>query len=118
MPLLNTKIKKKLAPGKYQMHINDVKEFENDKGGYIQLKLQVGDREMLQNFFPTNITYLGRCLREQLGLPDDEDMDLVDILDQAQEADHLYAIVSYNDYGLNLAFHEPKTVENSDEVAF
>ena len=119
MSLLKTKIKPRLKPGKYPIKINSVKEFENDKGGYIQLALQFPDREMLQNFFPSNLTYLGRCLGDQMGITDEMEVGLDELIDEAIANDHgLFAVVSYNDYGLNIALHEPKTTENTEEVEF
>ena len=118
MPLLDTKIKPKLPAGKYPIHVNNYQEFENEQGGYIQLSIALPDRDMLQNFFPSNLGYLGKALRTQLGLSEDEEHGLAEILDQAMNADNLFAVVSYNDYGLNLAFHEKPTVTEAKEVSF
>lgn len=118
MPLLNTKIKARLLPGKYPIHINSYKEFENEQGGYVQISVSLPDRDILQNFFPSNLNYLGKSLRTQMGLAEDEEHDLVDILDQAMNSDKLFAVISYNDYGMNLAFHEKVTVETAEDVKF
>ena len=119
MSLLNTKIKPRLQPGKYEIKINSVKEFENEKGGYVQLDLQFPDRTIAQNFFPSNLHYLGRCLSDQLHVAEEVEIELADLINEAIENHRqLFAIVSYNDYGLNIALHEPKTTENSEEVDF
>lgn len=118
MPLLQTKIKARLLPGKYPIHINSYKEFENEQGGYIQLSISLPDRDISQNFFPSNLDYLGKSLRTQLGLAEDTEHGLVEILDEATNADNLFAVISYNNYGMNLAFHEKPTVETAQEVDF
>ena len=118
MPLLNTKIKAKLLPGKYPIQITSYKEFENEQGGYIQITIALPDRTIPQNFFPSNLNYLGKSLRAQMELPEDVEMDLVDILEEATQSDKLFAVVSYNEYGMNLALHEKVTVETADEVKF
>ncbi len=116
MSLLNTVIKAKLAPGKYPISIMGIKEFENDNGGYVQLEVALPDRTIKQNFFPSNLLYLGGALRNQLGLEGDHG--LKEVLDLAMKADNLFGIVSYNDYGMNLALHEVTTINTEAEVKF
>jgi hypothetical protein len=114
MSLLQTKIKPTLPAGEYPIHIMSVKEVPNDNGGYIQLSIAFPDRIMPQNFFPSNLSYLGKSLRAQLGL-ENEEMDLADIIDLAiAKEEPLFGVVSYNDYGLNLAFHRPAVVTKED----
>lgn len=112
MSLLSTTIKKRLTAGKYPMTIKSFKEFENDKGGYLQLVLSLPDREIKQNFFPSNLSYLGKNLRDQLDL-ENEDMDLQEIL-EASVNQEIFGIVSYNEYGLNIALHEQPVVEDKE----
>lgn len=112
MSLLNTQIKKRLLPGKYPMKIKHYEEFTNDKGGYLQIVLVLPDREIKQNFFQSNLDYLGKTLRDQLSL-ENEDMDLEEILKKAKGKE-IFGVVSYNEYGLNIALHEQPIVEEKD----
>jgi hypothetical protein len=117
MSLLHTTIKPALPAGKYPVQIMDYSEVENEKGGYIALQIAFPDREMQQNFFPKNLEYLGKSLRTQLNKAN-ETMELVQILEEAK-GKPLFAVVSYNEYGMNLAFHEvTKTAKTTEEVAF
>jgi hypothetical protein len=53
-----------------------------------------------------------------MGLAEDEEHGLAEILDQAMNSDKLFAVISYNDYGMNLAFHEKVTGETAEDVKF
>lgn len=114
MSLLKTTIKKKLAAGKTPMRIVTYKEVANDMGGYIEVHLALPDRNIQQNFFPSNIKYLGTSLRQQLNLAD-EDMELSEILEQAKGKD-IFGVISYNEYGLNIALHEKTEPKNLPEI--
>lgn len=117
MSLLKTVIKPKLPAGEYPVQIVSFREVTNDKGGYIELTLNMPDRIIKQNFFPTQIAYLGSTIGEQLGLREDQH-EVEEILEIAK-GKQLFVMVSYNDYGLNVAFHKPTAVTaKSDEVDF
>ena len=115
MSLLNTEIKPKLPAGEYTVSLITFKEVTNEKGGYIELKLDLPDRIITQNFFPTQLSYLGSTLAEQLELRDQK-RSLSEILDIAK-GKKLFAIISYNEYGMNLAFHKP-AAPKTDDVDF
>lgn len=114
MGLLNTTIKASLPAGEYPVSLISYKEVENSNGGYIELTLALPDRTMKQNFFPSNLDYLGKTLRAQLNIQ--EEKSLEDILELAMTKD-LFAVISYNEYGMNLAFHKPAVV-SAKEVTF
>ena len=109
--LLETTIKKRLNPGEYEIQIQKYREVTNTQGGYIELTIELPDRTIRQNFFKSNLDYLGKSLRDQLGI--DADMNLKEILDKAV-GKKLFGIISYNEYGLNLAFHKPRVQETED----
>lgn len=114
--LLKTHIKPRLNPGKYPISLVSYKEMENDKGGYVEVTLSFPDRVMRQNFFPSNIEYLGKTLRTQMGMEEGADLD--EILEAAKNSDKpLFAVVSYGEYGLNIAFHETVVTENKEVTA-
>lgn len=120
MGLLNTSFEAKLKPGKYPITISDYKEMHKDESAkgepldYIQLTVSIDKRNPIKlNFFSQNIKYLGSSLRNQLKREDA--MGLVEILDEAVKAKDLWCVISYNEYGMNTAFHE-KVVEASEEV--
>ena len=116
MSLLKTTIKPKLPPGEYPVQIVTFREVANEKGGYIELTINMPDRLIKQNFFPSQLSYLGSTVGDQLGLRSEEH-DLEEILTIAKNKD-LFAIISYNDYGMNLAFHKPVVASKADEVDF
>jgi hypothetical protein len=116
MGLLNTTILAKLTAGKYQIKLVSFKEVVNDKGGYVELSLKFPDRIIRHNVFPgKSMDYTGKALRQQLGL--EAETDLGTLLNLCQASDQLFTVVSYNDYGLNLAFHEAITVEDKEVKA-
>lgn len=118
MSLLDTVIKPRLLPGKYPIRLIDYKPVANDNGGYVQLTLAMPDRIINQNFFPSNLDYLGKTLKDQIGKGDQE-LKLSEVLDEAKGKD-LFCVVSYNEYGLNVAFHEQTSAvaKSKEEVAF
>lgn len=119
MPLLNNTVKKKLLPGKYPIFLNSFKEYENDKGGYVKVEMQLPDRVNEVVFFPSNLDYFMKCLRRQTELPEDTDHTYPEILDAAMKSDKLFTVISYDvKYGLQYAFHEAVTKENAEDVAF
>lgn len=119
MPLLQNTMKKKLVPGKYNFHLNSFKEFENEKGGYVQIEMQLPDRTNNHVLFPSNLGYFMSCMRRQLELDENVDHTYEEILDAAMQSDNLWTIISYDEkYGLNYAFHEATTIENAPEVGF
>lgn len=119
MPLLNNTVKKRLLPGKYPITINNYQEFENEKGGYVKIEMQLPDRVNDHVIFPSGLAYFMSCLRRQLELPEDQDHSYEEILEEALQSDKLWVIVSYDEkYGLNYAFHEATTRENAPEVGF
>ena len=63
MPLLSNTVKKRLLPGKYQFFLNSFKEFENEKGGYVKIEMQLPDRTNEHVLFPSNLGYfkIGRA---------------------------------------------------------
>lgn len=115
MSLLKTTIKPKLPAGEYPVQIVSFREVSNDKGGYIELTINMPDRIIKQNFFPSQINYLGSTVGDQLGLREDQH-DVGEILELAR-GKQLFAMISYNDYGMNLAFHKQAPAK-TDEVDF
>jgi len=118
MSLLDTVIKPRLVAGKYPIRLIEFKSVANDNGGYVQLTLAMPDRVINQNFFPSNLDYLGKTLKDQIGKADQE-MKLVEVLTEAKGKD-LFCVVSYNEYGLNVAFHEQTSpvAKTKEEVDF
>lgn len=126
MSLLNTVSKKVLTAGKYAFNLISYREVTNDKGGYIELTLELPDRFIKQNLFPENkaenkrgtLNYFMGAIKRQMKV-EDKEMELVDILELAksQKKDALFCVISYSDdYGMNVAFHEKQSV--STEVGF
>lgn len=114
MGLLKQTIKAALPAGEYPVSLISYKEVENSNGGYVELTLALPDRTLKQNFFPSNLDYLGKKLSAQLNIK--EAKPLEDILEEALTKD-LFAVISYNDYGMNLAFHRTAAV-SAKEVTF
>ncbi len=113
--LLKSTVRPPLPEGEYPIRITNFEEFENEKGGYVQLTISMPDRIIKQNFFPSNIDYLGAALRDQLGIK--EQKELSEVL-EATSGQELFGIISYNEYGMNLGFRRPKAVVVSKEVEF
>lgn len=116
MSLLKTVIKPKLPAGEYPVSIVTFREVTNPQGGYVELTLNMPDRIIKQNFFPSQLSYLGSTLAEQLQIRDAEH-DIDEILTLAK-GKQLFAIVSYNEYGMNFAFHRQTAPEMKLEVDF
>ena len=108
MGMLNEVVKARLSAGKKVIKlVSFVEGHVEGKGDNIKITWQLPDRTLPQVYFPgKNITYVASCLKDQLG-KSDEEMSVLEILTAAQETDkELFTVVSYNTYGLNLAFHE------------
>ena len=105
MPLLSNTVKKRLLPGKYQFFLNSFKEFENEKGGYVKIEMQLPDRTNEHVLFPSNLGYFMSCMRRQLAMDENVDHSYEEILEEAQKSDKLWTIISYDEkWGLNYAF--------------
>lgn len=84
MSLLKTKIKKDLK-GEYVTKIKSYEEIENTQGGYIQVVLELPDRDYNYIIFPSSIDYVARSLKQQFGLDTQEEYDFDVLLDMAKE---------------------------------
>lgn len=115
MSLLNTKVLPTLT-GMREARIKSFKEISNDKGGYVETILILPDREYKYCIFPSQVEYVTSALRNQLGLQDKE-VTLADVLEAAKET-NIKVWFAYNiDFNrMNVAFHEPRIIENEEAV--
>ena len=109
MSLLDSKVLPKLN-GEYIVRVKSYKEITNDKGGYVQIVLQLPDREFTYNLFPSSIEYVARNLRNQFGIEDETT--LGELLETATKTD-FKVWISYNqEYNsMNVSFHNNMMVE-------
>lgn len=101
---LSTTIQKKLEEGKHTVVFKDYENIDNEKGGYIKINLAFKDRETSEVIFPKSAAYFFSCMRNQLGL-EDEDVTYGEILEQLK-GKNIDVYVSYNSYGRNISYHE------------
>lgn len=106
---LQTTIQKKLEEGAYTARLAKYDNVENEKGGYIKVTFKLDDREISEVIFPSSANYFFGCLRKQLGL-EEEDTTYEELLELAQKKD-IKLWISYNNYGRNVAYHEPVVKE-------
>ena len=117
MSILNTKaqVKEPVAEGIYELPLVDVKEVENEKGGYVQLTFKDENTEIIHNIFGSNdkqIEYTIQTLGRQVGKFGDE-VTLADVLIK----DNIYKMyVSYNEYGRNVSFGVRENLEEADAI--
>ena len=98
----------------YEAHISSFKEISNDKGGYIEIKFTLPDREYTYCVFPTQIDYVTSTLRNQIEQPELDN--LGDVLKYITKNNCTINVwFSYNqDYGrMNVALHQPATEEEA-----
>lgn len=113
MSLLDTVVLPALS-GKYEAKVKDFAEITNQNGGYVQVTLQLPDREIKYVIFPgkgdakgRQINYVVSTLAKQFAL-DKQSNTLKNILEYGKE--HAFNIwVSYNQTynSINISFHEP-----------
>ena len=106
---LQTTIQKKLEEGAYKARLTSYDNVENEKGGYIKVTFKLDDREISEVIFPSSANYFFGCLRKQLGL-EEEDTTYEELLNSAKKKD-ITLWISYNNYGRNVAYHEPSVKE-------
>lgn len=118
MSILSKKaqVKEPVAEGIYELPLVDIKEVENEKGGYVQLTFKDTNTEIVHNIFGSNerqIEYTIQTLGRQVGKYG-EDVSLEDVLVEG----FIYKMyVSYNDYGRNVSFGVRETVnEEADAI--
>lgn len=109
-----TTVKKPVEPGNYELPLVQVKEYTNEKGGYVGLTFRDDNKqiEIIHNIFGSNekqIEYTIQTLGAQVGKFGDN-ISLEDVL----VIGFIYKIyVSYNDFGRNISFGVRR--EASDE---
>lgn len=117
MSILNNKaqVKEPVAEGNYELPLVDIKEVENEKGGYVQLTFKDANTEIIHNIFGSNekqIEYTIQTLGRQVGTFGDE-VTLADVLVKG----FVYKIyVSYNEYGRNVSFGVRENLEEADAI--
>ena len=112
MSLLETKVLPKLA-GEYKTKFKNFKEVENENGGYIETTLILPDREFKYLIFPSQVSYVASCLRNQFEIQDE--VTLADVLTKGTKKEFTVYIDWNNEFGrYNVAFHAPVT--NEDET--
>lgn len=117
MSILNNKaqVKEPVAEGNYELPLVDIKEVENEKGGYVQLTFKDANTEIIHNIFGSNekqIEYTIQTLGRQVGKFGDY-ISLEDVLVKG----FIYKIyVSYNEYGRNVSFGVRENLEEADAI--
>ena len=117
MSILNNKaqVKEPVAEGNYELPLVDIKEVENEKGGYVQLTFKDANTEIIHNIFGSNekqIEYTIQTLGRQVG-KFGNDISLEDVLVKG----FTYKIyVSYNEYGRNVSFGVRENLEEADAI--
>lgn len=101
--------------GKYTSLIKDWRPVPNTQGGYIEVILQLPDREHKYCIFPKQVSYVRSCLRKQFEQTNNK-VSLTALLNLAKTRE-FNVWFNYNfDYNrMNVAFHESRTVEIEDE---
>jgi hypothetical protein len=102
--------------GKYTGLVKDWTPITNAKGGYIEVVLQLPDREYTYCIFPSQVSYVRNCLRRQFKQTDSK-VNLTTLLNLAKTKE-FNVWFNYNfDYNkMNVAFHEPRIVEDEEAV--
>lgn len=117
MSILSKKaqVKEPVAEGNYELPLVDIKEVENEKGGYVQLTFKDANTEIIHNIFGSNekqIEYTIQTLGRQLEKFGDE-VTLEDVLVEG----FIYKIyVSYNEYGRNVSFGVRENLDEADAI--
>lgn len=89
---------------------------ENEKGGYLQLTLELKDREYKTNIFPKQLDYLLGCLRRQLGKSTEKVALLTLIEEMIKEKSTFEVNFSWNEqYGSQIAFM-PKIAKQASDI--
>lgn len=107
-------VKEPVAEGNYELPLTNIREVENNQGGYVQLTFKNDDVEIIHNIFGSNekqIEYTIQTLGRQVGVFGDN-ISLEDVLIMG----FIYKIyVSYNEYGRNISFGVRRENEVSTE---
>lgn len=117
MSILNktAQVKEPVAEGNYELPLVDIKEVENEKGGYVQLTFKDANTEIIHNIFGSNekqIEYTIQTLGRQLEIYG-EDVTLEDVLVKG----NIYKIyVSYNEYGRNISFGVRENIDEETDA--
>ena len=117
MSILNKKaqVKEPVAEGNYELPLTEVKEVNNEKGGYVQLTFKDANTKIIHNIFGSNekqIEYTIQTLGRQVG-KFGNDISLEDVLVKG----FIYKIyVSYNEYGRNVSFGVRENLEEADAI--
>ena len=118
MSILSNKaqVKEPVAEGNYELPLVDIREVENNQGGYVQLTFKDANTEIVHNIFGSNerqIEYTIQTLGRQVG-KFGEEISLEDVLIKG----FIYKIyVSYNEYGRNVSFGVRETKEEVEADA-
>ena len=118
MSILSNKaqVKEPVAEGNYELPLVDIREVENNQGGYVQLTFKDTNTEIIHNIFGSNerqIEYTIQTLGRQVG-KFGEEISLEDVLIKG----FIYKIyVSYNEYGRNVSFGVRETKEEVEADA-
>ena len=106
--------------GERKAKVKSYREVTNDQGGYLEIVLNLGDREFKYNLFPgtgategAQINYFSGALRKQLGI--EGSVTVEEILEVAKEKEFKVWFSYSNEYNrLNVAFHQAATHEAAD----
>lgn len=102
--------------GKYTSLVKAWEPVTNNKGGYIEVILQLPDREYKYCIFPSQVSYVRSCLRRQFEQTDSK-VNLSTLLNLAKTKEFNVWFTYNFDYNkMNVAFHESGIVEEDEEA--
>lgn len=108
-------VKEPVAEGNYELPLTNIREVENNQGGYVQLTFKNDDVEIIHNIFGSNekqIEYTIQTLGRQVGVFGDN-ISLEDVL----VTGFIYKIyVSYNEYGRNISFGVRREESSQEDI--
>lgn len=105
----------RLADGHHKVVLESYETINNDKGGYLALKIKFADRTMQWNVFPSQFNYVSGLLQIQFKM-EDTATTFRELLDMATENEFdIWTSVSAQ-YGRDYSLSKPAEVVNPDTL--
>lgn len=115
---LDEKVLKRLSEGQHTAKLLIWTDDSDEKGDRLSLTWEIltpgYERTLKQAVFPGQLQYVTSCLRNQMGLQD-EDVTMKDILNKGY-THQVTLYITYNTYGMNIGLHEPVVEATAEEA--
>lgn len=122
--LLGGRVLPPLADGFYQATIHAVTVYDNEKGGYIKVNMELNDahrRGMTWTLFPSTVGYFFSNVAEQLGHSTEESEEGISYADLSNELveKEIKIYTNWNEEfkSRNFGFTEPEAPATPEEIA-